>query len=242
MATDIIGPSGRSPSGPRWPIGSTGAIFVVLGLLLAHFLVLFGAGGLLARSLHLNGRTIYGASPASFVMLLGVFALELALVFGVLMRGVARLGLADVGWREPRGRDLGLGLGGFALCALATVLMLVLLLKSPGAAWTHVAESVLSFTIQQRIFFVLMGLFAAFGEETIFRGILQPTLEHKLGPRAGLFLAALIFAVYHLKFKPAILLGKLAIGLVLGGLRDRTGTLWAPAVAHALIWTVLGTT
>jgi membrane protease YdiL (CAAX protease family) len=29
-------------------------------------------------------------------------------------------------------------------------------------------------------------------------------------------------------------------GLILGLLRERTGALWAPAIAHALAWMILG--
>jgi membrane protease YdiL (CAAX protease family) len=232
----------RETPAPRWPIGSRGAIFLTLGLVIGHFLLAFGVGGLLARALHLNGRTIYQASPASFVMLVSVAALEVGVLFGLLMRGVGRLGFREVGWRSLTGRDISLGVMGFAVCGCAVVLMLAGLFGSAGAAWNYLVRSVSAFSAQQRVFFVLMGAFAAFAEETIFRGILQPTLQRKLGRWPGLVVTAVIFAVYHLKFKPAALLGKLAIGLVLGGLRERTGTLWAPAIAHALIWVVLGST
>jgi membrane protease YdiL (CAAX protease family) len=238
IATNPASPS----TGPRWPLGSTGAVLLAFGLILAHGAVLFGAGGLLARALHLGGKTIYAASPASFAMLIIVASLEVGVVFGLLMRGVARLGLREVGWRQPSLGDLGLGALGFAACACVFVAMLAVLFKNPGAGWAHVVRTVSSFTVAQRVFFALMGALAAFGEETIFRGILQPTLQTKLGRWGGLTLTALIFGAYHLKFAPVVLLGKVAVGLVLGGLREKTGRLWAPAVAHALIWAVLGTT
>jgi membrane protease YdiL (CAAX protease family) len=90
------------------------------------------------------------------------------------------------------------------------------------------------------VFFVIMGLVAAIPEETIFRGILQPTLQRKLGRWTGLVVGALVFAVYHFMFRWPALLGKIGSGLVFGTLRERTGTLWAPAIAHALTWAVLG--
>jgi membrane protease YdiL (CAAX protease family) len=227
---------------PRWAIGSTGAIFLTIGLVVAHFVVLFGLGGFIAKALHLNGRTIYAATPASFVMLIVTAALEVVLVFGFGMRGLGRLGFGDVGWKGLGARDAIFGVVGFLACGAVTLAVLVVLWKSPAAAVNHLVGSVSSFTAAQRIFFVLMGAFAAFGEETIFRGILQPTLQRKMGRWPGLVAAAIIFGVYHLKLRPVVLLSKVLTGFVLGGLRERTGTLWAPATAHALIWAVLGTT
>jgi membrane protease YdiL (CAAX protease family) len=225
---------------PRWPIGSRGAIVLAVGLIVAHLLVLFGVGGGIARALELDG--LFTASAASFAVLGLVTALDLALVFGLLMRRVARLSFREVGWAAPRPRDLALGLLGLVLCVAAVVGTLTLLFGSPGAALAHVARSSASFGARQRLFFALIGATAAFSEETIFRGILQPTLQRRLGRIGGLVVTAVVFALYHLTLRPAALIGRLAIGLVLGGLRDGTGTLWAPALAHALLWVVLGST
>jgi len=49
-----------------------------------------------------------------------------------------------------------------------------------------------------------------------------------------------VFALYHLRVSLWGLLGKTAFGLVFGHLRDRTGRLVSPAVAHWISWTVLG--
>jgi membrane protease YdiL (CAAX protease family) len=92
------------------------------------------------------------------------------------------------------------------------------------------------------VFFVLMGVIAAIPEETIFRGILQPTLQNKVGRWPGILLTAAIFSVYHVHFQFALprLLSHFCWGLILGLLRERTGTLWAPAIAHALMWIIFG--
>jgi hypothetical protein len=79
-------------------------------------------------------------------------------------------------------------------------------------------------------------------EETLFRGYMQPAVQARIGRWLGLATVAVVFAAYHGRFTPAMFLGKLGVGLVLGGLRDRTRTLWAPAVAHVLQWTVLAMT
>ena len=57
--------------------------------------------------------------------------------------------------------------------------------------------------------------------------------------RAALVSHAALFAAYHLQ-GPIGLLGKFGTGLIFGALRQRTGALWSSALAHALLWTVVG--
>jgi uncharacterized protein len=63
-----------------------------------------------------------------------------------------------------------------------------------------------------------------------------------LGRWPGILVTAIIFAVYHVQYALALpmLISHFVTGLVLGLIRERTGTLWAPAIAHALVWIVLG--
>jgi len=85
-------------------------------------------------------------------------------------------------------------------------------------------------------------LIAAVPEETIFRGIMQPTLQQKVGRWQGILLTAIVFSVYHVHFQFALarIISHCCWGLILGVLRERTGTLWAPAIAHALMWIIFG--
>jgi len=72
-----------------------------------------------------------------------------------------------------------------------------------------------------------LGVAAGLGEETLFRGALQP--------RFGLLLTSLLFAVIHVQYgflSPAILV-IFIVGLTLGWLRNRWGLL-ACIAAHAL--------
>ncbi|MGF1471549.1 MAG: type II CAAX prenyl endopeptidase Rce1 family protein [Rubrobacteraceae bacterium] len=74
-------------------------------------------------------------------------------------------------------------------------------------------------------FALLLGLGAGLGEETLFRGALQPTL--------GLVPAALLFASMHIQYGPSVLLGYVfLLGLGLGLLRRYTNTT-ASFLAHA---------
>lgn len=109
-------------------------------------------------------------------------------------------------------------------------------------AIAYIADTIAHYTPQQRALFVLMGIIAAIPEETVFRGIIQPTLQNKVGRWSGILLTAVVFALYHVQYALVLprLISHTCWGLVLGLLRERTGTLWAPAIAHALMWFILG--
>ncbi|MBL9038793.1 MAG: CPBP family intramembrane metalloprotease [Archangium sp.] len=72
---------------------------------------------------------------------------------------------------------------------------------------------------------------APLGEEFFFRGVLQRALLERLdGPRA-VVVTALIFSAFH--FDPVGLAARFAIGLGVGLLAWRTGSIWPGVFAHA---------
>lgn len=208
-------------------------VALVLSLLVLRFVV----GALLAGVLGVDPEAFDG-SPGAFVTLGVIAALEAAILVGTLRS--LRLGLGAIGWQRFAARDLGLGALGFALCLVAMVMTLGPLIGGVGAAVADLTDAIAGYTPAQRVFFVGLGVVAAFSEETVFRGALQPALQDRLGRWTGILVGAIIFAAYHLQFHPVLLVGKMLLGLVYGGLRERTGTLWAPAIAHASIWIVVG--
>src|SRR6185295_7674281 len=127
-------------------------------------------------------------------------------------------------------RDVAYGVLGFALYAIIVTSGIA---AENGLSDTiaYITDTVAHYTPQQRVFFALMGLIAAVPEETIFRGLMQPTLQKKVGRWSGILLTAIIFAVYHVQYQFALprLISHLCHGLILGLLRERTGTLWAQA-------------
>jgi len=224
-----------APALPRWPPGTRGAIIFGIVLIGASKVVIFGLAGAVARSLGLSTGDVYDGSPRAFVAL-GIGAiLAVGLVFGVGMRWVGRTSLDQSGWKPFRGRDLLCGLGGFVIS-----LLLMLATAEIQGNTASLIRTVVSFSADQRVFFVLLGVFAAFTEETIFRGVLQPALQARIGCGAGIVVTAVLFAATHFRFRPLVLVNLTGIGLVFGGLRERTGSLWAPAITHALIWSVMG--
>lgn len=226
----------------RWPIGTTGALWLAFLLIIGHYIAMFGVGGILAISLGITDRReIWQAPPAAFIINIAVGLFEIGVVLWLWMGRYARLSLREVGWTGLSLRDVAYGALGFALFA-------ILVTGSHAAeigfdeAIAYITDTIRHYTPQQRAFFVLMGVIAAIPEETIFRGIVQPTLQKKRGRWLGILLTAIIFALYHVQYGFVLqrLINHTCWGLILGLLRERTGTLWAPAIAHALMWIIFG--
>jgi membrane protease YdiL (CAAX protease family) len=163
--------------------------------------------------------------------------LSLGGVIGLGLLVWGRVSLAELGWRAERlGPDvLGGVVGGASCCAIVFLISL-----SQGATAGETLQAWWGVPVLERLLGMLIGVEAALTEETLFRGDLQPTLQRILGRGPGQVLTAVLFALYHLRFGLWGLLAKTAFGLVFGLLRDRTGRLVSPAVAHWISWTVLG--
>ncbi len=80
---------------------------------------------------------------------------------------------------------------------------------------------------------IAVSLLAGFGEELLFRGVIQAGLEDLTGVLVGLLLASLIFGLLH-AISPAYFLLATLMGLYLGLLYQQTGNLLIPCLVHAL--------
>ena len=67
-------------------------------------------------------------------------------------------------------------------------------------------------------------------EELMFRGLIQGAMEHEGARISAILLPALAFALFHAD--PLFLLAPLGAGLLLGYLRQSTGSLFPPIAAH----------
>ncbi|MEP6689991.1 MAG: type II CAAX endopeptidase family protein [Gemmatimonadaceae bacterium] len=70
-------------------------------------------------------------------------------------------------------------------------------------------------------------------EELILRGMMQRTLERRIGGPAAIWSSALLFAAIHLQLVG--FLNRLALGLILGYAVYRTRSIWSSVLIHALI-------
>jgi len=76
----------------------------------------------------------------------------------------------------------------------------------------------------------VIALLPALCEELVMRGVLLPSLGNAVSPGFAVLLTAAAFAVIH--FDPIRFLFTFVLGLVLGFLRLRTGSLGPPVVVH----------
>ena len=146
----------------------------------------------------------------------------LAVYWAVLLRGLHTRGrLRSYGLCRGRGltaRD--------ALLSLPVLLFAALNIAF-GGAWPGAAEAVYL-------------LFAVFGEEVLFRGVLPAIWGEKLGAAAA---SAALFALLHLGSAVGGSVSAAAVqalcafgaGLLLTAVRERTGSIALPLLAHALI-------
>jgi hypothetical protein len=81
--------------------------------------------------------------------------------------------------------------------------------------------------------FAVIAIVAGFGEELLFRGVIQAALAEWLGAAAGLVLASLLFGAAHI-ITPTYAVLAASIGACLGGLAIYTENLLAPIVTHAV--------
>jgi membrane protease YdiL (CAAX protease family) len=227
------------PSAPRWPLGSARSIGFSLVVFIAHMAVMFGFGTLLLILFGVDPRTIPEAPLLAILALVIATSLDVGIVYIGLLCRFGRMTLAELGWTRFQPRDIALGLAG---AAVLVAMVFVAMCAASGSFHGGVEQLVSALTDvspRERCFGILLGLSAAFTEETLFRGYMQPTVQRRLGRWIGLSIVALFFAVQHGRFDPSLLLGKIGVGLLLALIRERTGTLWAGAIAHTLQWTIL---
>jgi membrane protease YdiL (CAAX protease family) len=77
---------------------------------------------------------------------------------------------------------------------------------------------------------VAVGIFPGFFEELGFRGWMQSSWRRVVSPRRALVLSACVFSVIHFSYYSLGWL--LPMGLYLGWLRERSGSIWPGVVAH----------
>jgi membrane protease YdiL (CAAX protease family) len=173
-----------------------------------------------------------GAAPVSLAGLWAqniMFVLMALIGVGFLTRrsfGQALVRLAIV---RPSGRDLLIGVA-TALVLIPTIPILLALLGNVGMGVDQDVES-LTELLTGALFatplgIISVGLAPGIGEESIFRGAMQP--------RFGLLITSILFALVHGQYGISLAtLVVLVLGLVLGLVRNRTNTTTA-MLTHAL--------
>lgn len=220
---------------PRYAPSIPVSLGYLLGAVLAHWL-----GTTVGRAWLLNPGPAPGAADDEVWMLpalLGIAALSgLATTAVAWAWARSHSGALGLG-RQGASRAWATGSGVWLLClplfyGLAMVWQWVLL-HWPGVvptqAWIGYFEDAGGAPLAVA---ALLGIVVVpFFEEVLFRGLVQSALVSRMGATSGMILTALLFALLHgvASFVPV-----LALALVLGEIRQRTGSLWASYAVHLL--------
>jgi membrane protease YdiL (CAAX protease family) len=166
---------------------------------------------------------------------LGVLAIGIGWLFGFWPAIGMSFGSAAIG---EQGRMIGLGV----LATFPPVIALVILEYVPLRAIESVrdvAEKVIRRMFPQPRWWQLaaVSIAAGWGEELLFRGLIQAGLANMIpsdyAPWIALAIASAIFGVFHYLNATYAVLATIA-GLYFGWLMIATESLWPPIVAHAL--------
>ncbi len=84
------------------------------------------------------------------------------------------------------------------------------------------------------LFVILAAVFAPVTEELLFRGWLYTSLRGTIGVPAGILVTAVLFAIAHWESTHLYALAVFPVGLALGYIRERTGSIRATMTFHAI--------
>jgi membrane protease YdiL (CAAX protease family) len=202
----------QAPAAPAHGLGGVARLFVVL-------LVLSAADMIAAKA---------GAPPAKLdVVDTAIFAC-IALLCGVAARAdVAPLLARTGGWR-----GLGFALAGLGfLVAFGSVYFPAF--RRLGFDYLKMTDPYLEAGWPTWTAYVLVSITPAVFEELTFRGYVMARLAHLLSSRETLVVQAALFSLIHLGV--VIFPSHFVIGLVLGVIRRRTGSLY-PGMAVHMAW------
>jgi uncharacterized protein len=129
-------------------------------------------------------------------------------------------------------------LGFLAMGFLGIINQLVPLSKATLDLEKKQSEAVLVLAVAKNIpdlmlSIIVVGLFAAIGEELFFRGILQRILIHwTQSPWIGIVLTGILFSAIHLQFSG--FLPRMGLGILLGFIYWYSGSMWVNILFHFL--------
>jgi membrane protease YdiL (CAAX protease family) len=209
----------------------------LLATALAAFAAATAVSFAMALALGIVAKPPQGRTPHEILALTAVAdAALLAILFG-LARWLLRAGPRELGFRAPSRADLRLALVAAPALWIGSILVNIAQIRLLGP---RPQSLVVSFGAHEGLeAFVLDvitgGVIAPLAEEPLFRGLVLGGLAQRVPFAAAAVVSSLLFALTH---GVGVLAPIFALGLGLAYLYRRTGTLWAPIVAHALVNTI----
>lgn len=213
----------RTGDAHRPPVPTLGEVVTLLGLVL--LLLFYG-------SLALSGASVLAivhVTQWGFLLtpaLILVFALRLDVRATLWLRRPPAWALAAA---------IGFGTSLWLAAALATEALAKDWLPVPSPALEELTEQLVALGAEPgsaALLFLGVAVAPALCEEVLFRGVVLSALARRVSPVAAVVTQAVLFSIYHLNVYQAPT--TLIIGLVLGALVLRSGSLWPAVVIHAL--------
>jgi membrane protease YdiL (CAAX protease family) len=141
------------------------------------------------------------------------------------VRLLERRGASEAGWRHLGGLPAGLAVGSGLFCVVELVSMVAGMSHSLGyQGVAHVMPELCG------------SMFAAVGEEIVFRGVIFRLLEEAFGTAVALVVSAIVFGLLHLVNSGATITGVVAValeaGVLLGLAYALARSLWLPIGIH----------
>lgn len=208
-------------------------LFIVIGVVMLGLAV---AGAVALTRSHIN-RTDKLSSGPLFVAATGIYAIVILAVYLFAVRRAgnswAAIGLRGFGWRW------------WLMIPFLTALEFVgmafinlrLLQPFTGAPFENPQIETITggMRLTQHDLFlllILVAVIAPIAEELLFRGMLYPVFRYQLGAIGAIAASAFVFGLVH--FIPIIIPGLIFVGLILGWVRERSGSVVPGMVIHAL--------
>ena len=210
---------------------------LVVGILIGIFLQLKGG------NIDQAYKDVSDSTLGQFVFIFLVEAATLGILY-LFMRWM-RLRPANIGLgRKPRWSDLGYALPAFVIYFIVLIMVLGLVGQFlPGVNLDQ--EQQVGFdhatgTGSLVIVFFCLVILPPIAEEILVRGFLYSGLRRKLRPLVAALIASVVFGSAHLQLgsgAPPLYVAAIdtfVLSMVLIGLRERTSSLWAGMVVHAI--------
>lgn len=144
--------------------------------------------------------------------------------------------LQDIGLsRWPSWGDIGLAPVGFIIYFIASGLLVYLASQIIGFDMSQVQETGftrLSHVYEYALAFITLIVVAPLAEEILFRGFLYGRLRRRLPVWVSIIVTSLLFGAVHGQWNVGI--DVFALSIVLCGLRETTGSIWAGILLHML--------
>lgn len=146
--------------------------------------------------------------------------------------------------RLPSWMDLGLAPAGFVIYLMCSALMMYVVSKLVSDFDVAESQDIGFQDLTQRyeyvLAFVTLVIIAPVAEEAIFRGYLYGKLRKSISMWGTIFVTSLLFGLLHMKFDGGLLAGAnvgldvFILSVVMCGLREVTGSIWAGIVLHMM--------